>query len=291
MRLCRIARYCLLLLTLAHSALRLPAQKNQPPYGANGPAGHFLQSADARIYYEVYGSGGTPLVLLHGNVYGYIDEFSDLIRQMSRHRRVIAIATRGHGKSEIGRQPFSYELFAADALAVIRHETHQPVDVLGFSGGAMTSYLLAAEHPELVRRLVAIGGPRGQVDWAEDAISEARKAQPSDLEKNDPRFVGERRKLMPEPERWEEFSARMLALEKVAVWVTDQQLHSIRAPTLIVAGDRDPYNQPRQIVEIFQQVPQSQLALIPDCGHVVLECKSHLVIEVVSGFLDKISLP
>jgi hypothetical protein len=36
------------------------------PYGANPAAGHYLRVDDANIYYETYGSGGTPLVLLHG---------------------------------------------------------------------------------------------------------------------------------------------------------------------------------------------------------------------------------
>ena len=72
------------------------------PYGANPAAGHYLRVDDANIYYETYGSGGTPLVLLHGGLYGYIEEFGDLIGELSKHRRVIAIATRGHGKSELG---------------------------------------------------------------------------------------------------------------------------------------------------------------------------------------------
>ncbi len=94
------------------------------PYGANAVAGHYLQVDDAKIYYETYGSGGgTPLVLLHGGMYGYIEEFGGLIQELSKHRRVIAIATRGHGKSELGSEPFSYALFANDAYTVVKHVT------------------------------------------------------------------------------------------------------------------------------------------------------------------------
>jgi pimeloyl-ACP methyl ester carboxylesterase len=202
-----------LLFAIAFFSFLLQAQEKPVPYGANTAAGHFLQMPGARIYYETYGSGGTPLVLLHGGLYGYIDEFGDLIQEISRHRRVIAIATRGHGRSEIGTQPFSYALFADDALAVIRHETEEKVDVVGFSDGAITSYLLVGEHPELVRRLVAIGGPRGQQDWTENAIAEFEKSKPSDVEKSDPQFVADRKKLMPAPERWEEFVTRVMRLE------------------------------------------------------------------------------
>jgi pimeloyl-ACP methyl ester carboxylesterase len=284
-RLYRGICHLLLLFSIASCRL-LQAQETPVPYGANAAAGHYLETDGVRLYYEVYGSGGTPLVLLHGGLYGYIDEFGELIQAMSQHRRVIAIATRGHGRSEIGSQPFSYPLLAKDALAVIRHETSGKIDVVGFSDGAITSYLLAGEHPELIRRLVAIGGPRGAQDWTEAAVEEFRKSQPGDVEKNNPKFVADRKKLMPAPERWEQFVTRVMKMEGGAVKVTDQQIRSIQAPTLIVAGDRDPYNRTEKIVEIYRELPQGELVLIPGCGHVVLECKARLTIEAAAGFLD-----
>src|ERR1700761_4359214 len=117
------------------------------PYGANPEAGHFLHVNDVNLYYETYGSRGTPLVLLHGGLYGYIEEFGELIGELSKHRRVIAIATRGHGRSELGTKPFSYALFASDAVAVIHHETEGKVGEMGFSDDAVTSYALASAGP------------------------------------------------------------------------------------------------------------------------------------------------
>ena len=255
------------------------------PYGANPAAGHYLQVADAKIYYEIYGSGGTPLVLLHGGLYGYIEEFGALIQELSKHRRVIAIATRGHGKSELGTQPFSYALLANDAYTVIRHQTTGTVDVLGFSDGAVTSYTLTAAHPELVRRLVAIGGPRGLADWTAKAQSELRTSKPSDVERDSPQFVAERKKLMPAPEKWDEFNQRLIRMWLGPVYVTDGQIRSIKAPTLIIAGDHDPYNQIEKIVEIYRLLPDGELAIIPGCGHVVLECKGPFTIGAVDDFL------
>jgi pimeloyl-ACP methyl ester carboxylesterase len=256
-------------------------------YGANAAAGHYLHVDDVNVYYETYGSGGTPLVLLHGGLYGYIEEFSGLIDELSKHRRVIAIATRGHGKSEIGTKPFSYTLFASDAYAVIRHETSEKVDVLGFSDGAVTSYTLATAHPELLRRLVAIGGPRKFTDWTPAAQAEFRNTKPSDVARDSPQFVSDRQKLMPQPERWEEFVARLDAMELGPVYATDAQIQSIQVPTLIIAGDHDPYNQTAKSVELFQLLPKGELAIIPGCGHVVLDCKGPFTIRAVETFLDQ----
>jgi hypothetical protein len=102
---------CAVCVALLHSP-RVQGQgvSERISYGDNPVAGHYLRVDDAKIYYETYGTAGTPLVLLHGGLYGYIDEFGGLIAELSKHRRVIAIASRGHGKSEIGTKPFSYVL-------------------------------------------------------------------------------------------------------------------------------------------------------------------------------------
>jgi pimeloyl-ACP methyl ester carboxylesterase len=115
---------------------------NPISFGDNPSAGHYQQVGDAEIYYETYGSG-PPLVLLHRGLYGYIDEFSGVIPELSQHHSVIAIALRGHGKSEFGRQPLSNTLFADAAATVVRHVTSEPPDVVSFSVGAMAAYLLA----------------------------------------------------------------------------------------------------------------------------------------------------
>jgi pimeloyl-ACP methyl ester carboxylesterase len=256
-------------------------------YGDNPVAGHYLRVDDAKIYYETYGSGGTPLVLLHGGLYGYIDEFDALIAELSKHRRVIAIASRGHGKSEIGTKPFSYVLFANDALAVIHHETSGKVDVLGFSDGAVTSYTLAAAHPEVVRRLVAIGGPRKPADWPLPAQAELKNSKPGDVERDSPQFVAERKRLMPEPTRWEEFVARLIAMWSTPVYLTDAQIQSLQMPTLIIVGDHDHYNQIPKSVELYLLLPNGELAIIPGCGHVVLACKGPFTITAVEAFLDQ----
>jgi pimeloyl-ACP methyl ester carboxylesterase len=210
-----------------------------------------------------------------------------LIGELSKHRRVIAIATRGHGKSELGTKPFSYALFASDAVAVIHHETEGKVDLLGFSDGAVTSYALASAHPELLRRLVAIGGSRKFTDWPAAAQAEFKNAKPTDVERDSPQFVAQRKKLMPQPDRWLEFNERLATLWAGPVYVTDAQIQSIKVPTLIIMGDHDQYNQIPKMVELFQLLPQGELAIIPGCGHVVLDCKGAFTISAVETFLDE----
>jgi pimeloyl-ACP methyl ester carboxylesterase len=206
---------------------------------------------------------------------------------MSKHRTVIAIATRGYGRSELGKQALTQRLFAEDAAAVIRQAvpSGEKVDVLGFSEGAGTSYLLAAKHPEQVNRLISIGGSLGAYGERLDYLEDNFALTPEGLEKDSPDFVAARKKLMANPEQWDQLIRELAVMYSAPVAVRQDEIKSIGVPTLIMAGDRDDYTRLDHFIEIYHLLPKGQLAFIPGCGHVVLQCKAGLVINIVSGFL------
>lgn len=275
--------------TLLLVIISSPLIAQKIPYGSNDSAGHYAQTSDAKIYYEQYGLGGPPIVLLHGGVYGYIDEFGDLINELSKTRTVIAIATRGYGRSELGHQKLSQRLFAEDAATVIRQVTKpgEKVDLLGFSEGAGTSYLLAAKHPELVKRLIAIGGSLGVYGETLPYLEDGFTLTPEDLNKQVPDFFAARRKLMAHPEQWADLVHGLAEMYKEPVAVRQDEIKSIAIPTLIMAGDRDDYTRLDHFIDIYRLLPKGQLSFIPGCGHVVLNCKPALVIHIVSNFLQE----
>jgi pimeloyl-ACP methyl ester carboxylesterase len=260
----------------------------EPQYGSNDSVGHYLQVPDARIYYERYGDGGRPLVLLHGGEYGYIDEFGDLIREMSKRRTVVAIATRGYGRSERGTVPLSHRQFAQDAATVIKNifPNGEKVDVLGFSEGAITSYILASSHPEMIHRLIAIGGPLGTYGHTIQML-EAEPLTPEFMQKQVPDLVASRKKIMAKPELWEPLIRELDLMYRAPIYVKQDEVRAIQAPTLIMAGDREYNNRLDHFVDIYHLLPKGQLAFIPGCGHVVLDCKADLVIRIVTSFLDE----
>jgi len=275
--------------TLLLVIISSPLIAQKIPYGSNDSAGHYAQTSDAKIYYEQYGLGGPPIVLLHGGVYGYIDEFGDLINELSKTRTVIAIATRGYGRSELGHQKLSQRLFAEDAATVIRQVTKpgEKVDLLGFSEGAGTSYLLAAKHPELVKRLIAIGGSLGVYGETLPYLEDGFTLTPEDLNKQVPDFFAARRKLMAHPQQWADLVHGLAEMYKEPVAVRQDEIKSIAIPTLIMAGDRDDYTRLDHFIDIYRLLPKGQLSFIPGCGHVVLNCKPALVIHIVSNFLQE----
>ena len=89
------------------------------------------------------------------------------------------------------------------------------------------------------------------------------------------------------PEKWDEFVQKLTRMWLGPVIVTNAQIRSIKAPTLIIAGDHDPYNQTVKFVELYHLLPDGELAIIPGCGHVVLDCKGPFTVGAVEDFLVK----
>lgn len=131
---------------LIHFMQKTPSPANAIQYGNNPKAGHYANVGDAKIYYEVYGKG-RPIVILHGGIFGSTYEMHQFIDSLSKNYQVIAVSTRGHGKSALGTEPITYEQKANDVLAVINAVTKDSVIVLGFSDGGYAGYKLASMYP------------------------------------------------------------------------------------------------------------------------------------------------
>lgn len=272
--------FAFLLLTLT----RLVHAQPTVPYGNNAQAGHFYNVGDAKIYYEVYGKGN-PIVLLHGGLFGYIDEYEFLIPKLAQTHQVIAIGTRGHGKSEIGTKSFSYQQLADDAYMVIRSITKDSVLVIGFSDGGITGYNLTASHPELIRKLITIGSPRRPTDRVLSNKKEG-KMTAERLDKMAPDFVKSRKAIMPEPNRWNEFLNKLDLLWNQSTFISDEALHQFNCPVLVIAGAKDPYFKTEKVIETTRLLQQGTVSIIPGCSHVVLYCNFPAVWEAITPFIN-----
>lgn len=240
-------------------AFQAPGVVNKIPYGANAEVGKYVQTQDAKIYYEVYGKG-QPIVVLHGGLFGSTVEMADFIDKLKLNYQVIAISLRGHGKSELGTEPVSLEQRANDALTVINAVTKDSVMVLGFSDGGFSAYKLAAMYPERVKKMVVIGAGElhpGLVEFkftAKDAMS------------FDKAFFEQQLTLMPEPNRLEDLFAGVNACYS-KLTVSKDLLSSIKCPVLVMAGDRDNGNPVERVVSAARFIPKHQISIIPNTTH------------------------
>jgi len=124
-------------------------------------------------YVEMGDTEGKPALLIHG----YTDNSRSwsLIAPYLKHRRLLAIDLRGHGKSDAPTCCYAYSDLADDASLFLDAVGIAKADVIGHSLGSLTAQLLAAKHPDKVDRLVLVssttGFPSGPGSWLWDNVT------------------------------------------------------------------------------------------------------------------------
>lgn len=117
---------------------------------------------DIELYYQEKGTG-EPFIFLHGN--GESNSyFANQINYFQSKYRVIALDTRGHGKSPRGNAPFTIEQFSCDLYDFMNAHQIPSAIILGFSDGANIAMKFAMKHPNMVKALILNGGnlnPKG----------------------------------------------------------------------------------------------------------------------------------
>jgi len=116
------------------------------------------------MYWESRGSGGTPLLLVHGG-YGLTSNYDALADRWSRDRQVIAVELDGHGHTRRSSRPLRYETLGDDIASAIRGLGLDSVDLLGCSLGGGVSLRCAIQHPSLVRKLIIVSAPHRRDGW------------------------------------------------------------------------------------------------------------------------------
>ncbi len=252
--------------------------KSETPYGNNNEAGHYVQSGDAKIYYEVYGQG-KPLFVFHGGGVGSPYEMGQLIDQLRKDYQVIAVSTRGHGRSEIGHTMLTYEQKAEDMLTVMKEVTNEPAVLLGFSDGAYTAYKVASVCPERVDRVIAIGAGTLRPRF----FSGEMKVE--DLAKIDAAFIDQQKAIMPEPGRYQEFCTNYMKFWS-NMEVNEEFLGTIRCPVLVMAGDEDDHAPVATVLEAHQAIPNSRLCIVPKAWHSAFIDNFPVTWTAISEFLQ-----
>jgi pimeloyl-ACP methyl ester carboxylesterase len=102
-----------------------------------------------KVYYEVYGEG-RPIVLLHGAFYTIQMNWGQLIPELSKTRKVIAIEMQGHGHTPFSDRKLSHANMASDVEGVMDYLKIDSADVVGYSMGGSVAYKLAIQSPKRV---------------------------------------------------------------------------------------------------------------------------------------------
>lgn len=209
-----------------------------------------------------------PVLLLHGNGGSHATFVKVIDRLCSAGLGVIALDARGQGQSTRGTSPLTYELMAADAIAVIDELGAAAVHVLGHSDGGIESLLLARDYGNRVRSIVAGGAnltPEGVVDeWnMEESIASQRDWSRWTQGDEVPGEVDV--SLLPLAHD-ADHAAELLQLMLDEPHIDATSLASVWCPACVLVGEHDCITR-EETEAIAAAIPSARLVTIPEVGH------------------------
>lgn len=225
-------------------------------------------------YYEIHGSGD-PVLLLHGG-FCSLDTWSHQLPSLAEHYQVHAPERPGQGRTADRPGPVTFAGMVDDTLAYLDAVGLTDAHVVGFSDGAIIGLLLALDHPERVRSLVAISGNLDPSIFDAETV-EAEEDAPSETEDEETVLRAAYDRLSPDgPEHGDVVLDRLMEMWLSEPQIPAEALARITAPTLVLAGDRDSIPT-EHTVRIARSIPGAQLCIVPDAGHMVIEQRPELV--------------
>jgi pimeloyl-ACP methyl ester carboxylesterase len=247
-----------------------------------------------RMYYEIHGSGGTPLLLLHGGLFNIDLQFGEVLPALAQTRQVIAADFQGHGRTGDIDRPLTSAGLASDVVGLLQHLGVPRVDVFGFSVGGAVALHLAIEHPELLRNLIVSSAsfhPDGDRPENAEAVGELTV----DMIAGTPMEQDYLAKS-PNPDKLQDLLDKLGTFDKGFTGWSDTEIVGIAVPTLITVGDCDMVTLEHAVRFLqlrggdvngdFAGVPASQLAVFPGTTHFFGLSRTALVLDVVTTFLD-----
>jgi pimeloyl-ACP methyl ester carboxylesterase len=222
-------------------------------FGRDSTKGKFYTLRGFRMYCETYGAG-QPLVIIHGNG-GSIADFYNQIPYFAKKYNVIIADNRAQGKSVDGGDSLSYEMMADDYAELLNMMKIDSAYVIGWSDGGINGLLLAMRHPEKVKKLAVTGA---------NLTPDTSAVNQDVIDLINPYYTQLKAKTTKTPQEKAGWKLMRLLIEEPHI--APASLHAIACPTLVIGGDHD-ILKPAHTLQIFQNIPQAYLWILPNSGH------------------------
>jgi pimeloyl-ACP methyl ester carboxylesterase len=252
--------------------------------------GKYVQANGISIHYEEFGSGA-PLIVLHGGT-STLEEWKPLVPSFAPHFHVYAVDNRGHGKTDNPLGKLSYRTMADDVAAFIEALDISHPFVCGYSDGGQIALELAMRYPGLARALV-VGA--AWYKFSEAYVNALKgwgfeRAGEYDfdwVQANFPQFV-EDWKTHHHPDNRDYWKSLLLQISEL--WLTplnytEADFKQIVDPVLILIGDRDGMIPLEDAIEMYQMIPNAELAVLPNTHHLSVVTNPEMLIHIVLDFL------
>jgi pimeloyl-ACP methyl ester carboxylesterase len=245
-----------------------------------------------KVYYEVYGEG-KPLVLLHGAFMTIDLNWGQLIPELSKTRKVIAIELRGHGHTPLSDRKLDMATLASDVEGVMDHLKVDSADVAGYSMGGSVAYQLTIQSPKRVKKLVIISSTYKTNGWLPVVNNGFKGFKPEFLTNTPLKTAYDA--VAPDKTNWTKFIEQMIVFVQTPFDMGDANIAKITSPVLLISGDNDGLDKV-ELMKTYQllgggvsadlgPMPKSHLAVVPSQSHVGLMMQTKTILGYLDDFL------
>ena len=280
----------------------------------------FIDVPGGRVWYKTIGSGGIPLLCLHGGP-GFTHYYLEAMEMFADRRQVIFYDQLGCGRSD---RPDDLSLWTVDRfveeLAVVRSALGlSRLHLFGSSwGGMLAQQYVLDRQPDLVS-LTLCGSPASMKRWVRDC-DELLSLQPSSVvdvirsheasgftacPEYQSAILGFYRshvcRMDPWPRGFELSFAEagypvyntmngpseFTVTGSLKEWDVMDRLGEISVPTLLVGGRHDECR-PSHLAAMHERIPGSRLETIEDASHLCFAEQPQVFKRVMDGFLDSV---
>ena len=282
-----VPKFVLIIAVLFFTVSQSCAQQSKPIDSGYAPVNGI------KVYYEVYGEG-KPIVLLHGAFMTIEENWGQLIPELSKTRKVIAIEMQGHGHTPFSDRKLDLTTLASDVEGVMNYLKVDSADIAGYSMGGSVAYQLIIQSPKRVKKLVIISSTYKSNGWRPE-IANAFKSMKPELFANSP-MKAAYDAIAPDKTKWTKFLEQMFGFLRMSFDMGDRNIAKITSPVLIISGDNDGLDK-IELMKTYQllggavsadmgPMPKSHLAIVPSQGHVSLMMQTKTILGYLDSFLN-----
>ena len=242
---------------------------------------HFVDLPNVRTFYETEGTGD-PLVLLHGGFCTNATWTPQRADFAAQHTLYLP-ERRAHGHTPDVAGPIHYADMARDTVDFLERIVKGPAHLCGWSDGAITALHVAIARPDLVRKLVLVGG-QFEPSFAFPAMAAMFDSMTADDPDLDTFRILYEAASPDGPAHWPEVVAKMITMFRTEPQIAPTDLAKIKARTLVLAGDDDLTPVEHQAA-LARAIPDAELAIVPRASHALLMEKPQFANALILDFL------
>lgn len=221
------------------------------------------------------------LILLHGAL-GHNSVFDPFKNELSKYFTIHTLLFSGHGNIDIPDNGITIEKYTEELKEFIEKENMNDVYIFGHSMGGYVALCYALKNPSTINSIMTLGT---KFDWAEEqAIKESKMLNPEVIAEKVPKYAE-----LLEIQHGAKWKQLLPAIADMMVSLAKNpplknNLSSINIPVQIMVGDKDNMVTLEESTEVYRNLPNAKLAVLPDTKHPMDKVRPNLLLNLMKDF-------